>query len=300
MIGSDSPPPPSSAADDSPASRRKAGPRTPVVFISHGSPLVLMDEAFKRSLRRFCVHLRDPRAIVVVSAHWQTMRPVHVTSSVKPGITHDFAGFPAWTDATTYNCPGDPALARTLVARLAAAGIPTVEDPSYGLDSGAWIPLVLMFPTAKIPVVQVSLPKPATPEDIRAMGAALAPLRQEGVLFIASGGVVHNATRVRFDLHDPPVEPWARAFDTWVGDCLDSQQYEALLGYRAKGPQAHLAAPSSEHLEPLFFALGLMMQGDRTRTIHEGFHAGALSLRSVAFGGRRQEDWRLPDTLVRK
>ena len=287
-------------ADVRPELRRQAGPRTPVVFISHGSPLVLMDEEFKRALRRFCVHLRDPRAIVVVSAHWQTMRPLHVTSSPRPGMIHDFAGFPSWTDATSYNCPGDPALAQTLVSRLTAAGIPTVEDRAYGIDSGAWIPLVMMFPTAKIPVVQLSLPKPSTPDEVRAIGAALAPLRYDGVLFIASGGIVHNLTRVRFDLHRPPVEPWARAFDGWVGDRLEARDYDALMAYRSQGPQAHLAAPSSEHLDPLFFALGLMMQGDQTRTIHEGFHAGALSLRSLAFGGRRQEDWRLPDLLVRK
>jgi 4,5-DOPA dioxygenase extradiol len=280
--------------------RRKVGPRTPVLFISHGSPLVLMVEDFKRSLRRFCVHLRDPRAIVVISAHWQTMRPVHVTSSARPGMIHDFAGFPSWTDTTSYNCPGDPALARALVARLAAAGIPAVEDASYGIDSGAWIPLVMMFPTAKIPVVQISLPKPCTPDEARAIGAALAPLRYDGVLFICSGGIVHNLTRVRFDLHDPPVEPWAQAFDGWVADCLDAHDYDTLMAYRAHGPQSHLAAPSSEHLDPLFVALGLLMQGDRTRTIHEGFHAGALSLRSLAFGGRRLEDWRLPDVLVRK
>lgn len=278
--------------------RRERSFRTPALFISHGSPLVVMDEAFKRALRRFAVHLRDPKGLVVVSAHWQSMRPLRVTGARRPVVLQDFEGFPAWVDSLTWKCQGSPALADRVTRLLSARDIPAIVDATRGLDSGAWVPLSLLFPNARPPVVQVSLPTATHPADLRSIGEALATLRQEGYMLVGSGGIVHNASRVRFDVHNAPTEPWAVAFDNWVRDRLDVLDVEALLDYRARGPQAHLAAPTSEHLDPLFVVLGAALRGDRVVHLHEGFHAGNLSLRTFALMGRRATDTRLPDELT--
>jgi 4,5-DOPA dioxygenase extradiol len=171
-------------------------------------------------------------------------------------------------------------------------------DATRGLDSAAWIPLSLIYPSAKVPVLQISLPVPVEPDEMLAIGEALAPLRRDGVMLMGSGGLVHNASRVEFDVHDPPTEPWAMAFDEWMRDRIESLDLDAIRAYRSKGPMAHLAAPTSEHLDPLFFVLGARMAGDYVSTLVEGFHAGTLSLRSFVLAGRRSEDRRLPDELA--
>lgn len=287
-----------SAVHDGPERRDRASSRAPALFVSHGSPLVVMNEAYKLALRRFGVRLREPRGLIVVSAHWQSMRPLRATGSRKPAIVQDFEGFPAWVDSLTWKCQGSPALADIVVRALAARNVAAVVDASHGLDSGVWIPMSLMFPNARSPVVQVSLPSASTPADLREVGAALGALRGDGYMVVGSGGIVHNASRVRFDRHDPPTEAWAVAFDNWVRDRLEALDHESLHDYRARGPQAHLAAPTSEHLDPLFVVLGAGLPGDRVVHLYEGFHAGNLSLRTFALMGRRATDTRLPDDLV--
>ena len=289
------PPAPSGLAFDGPERRSRTSYRAPALFISHGSPLVVMDEAYKLALRRFGVRLRDPKGLVVVSAHWQSLR---ATGARRPVIVQDFEGFPSWTDSLTWKCQGSPALADLVTRTLSAREIPALVDATHGLDSGVWVPMSLMFPGGRSPVVQLSLPTATAPADLRAIGDALAALRAEGYMLVGSGGIVHNASRVRFDLHHPPTEPWAVAFDNWVRDRLDAFDVEALLDYRARGPQAHLAAPTSEHLDPLFIVLGAALRGDRVVHLHEGFHAGNLSLRTFALMGRRATDARLPDELT--
>ncbi len=283
---------------DPPNRRRPSSARAPALFISHGSPLVVMNEAYKLALRRFGAKLREPKGLVVFSAHWETMRPVRVTGARSPQLIQDYEGFPSWVDSLTYKCKGSPALADSVVRMLSANGVSAIVDATHGLDSGTWIPLSLMFPQGRSPIVQVSLPSATPPEDLVHIGRALAPLRGEGVMVVGSGGIVHNPSRVRFDLHDPPTEPWARAFDNWVRDRLDALDEEALVDYRARAPQAHLAAPTFEHLAPLFVVLGARCPGDRCVHLFEGFHAGNLSLRSVALMGRRVNDARLPDDLT--
>jgi len=257
-----------------------------------------MDEPFKAALRRFGSRLRDPKGLVVVSAHWESMRPLRVTGSRSPQLIRDYEGFPNWVDSLTWRCKGSPALAQRVVSALTAQGIGTLVDVSHGIDSAAWIPLSLMFPTARSPVVQLSLPSASTPSDIQEIGRGLAVLRHEGYMVVGSGGVVHNLSRVRFDQHDPPTEPWAIAFDNWVRDRLDAMDEEGLLEYRTRGPQAHLAAPTPEHLHPLFAVMGARRQGDRAVHIYEGLHGGNLSLRTFALMGRRSNDMRLPDELA--
>lgn len=256
-----------------------------------------MDAPFKQALRLFGAHLRPPKSILVVSAHWATVRPLRVTSSDKPETLHEFTGFPVWLSSVSYKCPGDPGLADRVTQLLARADIQTVEDSRRGLDSGAWGPLSLIYPNAKVPVVQLSLPAPTEPREMLAIGAALAPLRREGVMLVGSGGLVHNESRARFDERGGPSEPWALAFDEWMRDRVHAMDVETLVEYRTQGPMAHLAAPTSEHLDPLFFVFGAHLPGDQVTTLFEGFHATNLSLRSFVLAGRRPSDKRLPDEL---
>ena len=290
--------PPQTPEPGQPNRRDPRSYRAPALFISHGSPLTVMDEAFKLDLRRFGARLRDPKGLVVVSAHWESMRPLRVTGTRTPALIQDFEGFPSWVDSLTWKCHGSPAIAQRIVSTLTANGIAAIIDASHGIDSGTWIPLSMMFPNGRSPVVQLSLPTATTPRDVYEIGRGLAALRHEGFMLVGSGGIVHNMSRVRFDLHTAPTEPWAIAFDNWVRDRLDAQDDEALLDYRVRGPQAHLAAPTADHLDPLFFVLGARRPGDRVVHIHEGFHAGTLSLRTFALVGRRAYDSRLPDELV--
>jgi len=272
--------------------------RAPAVFVSHGSPLAVMDEDFKQALRRFGAQTRPPKHLVVVSAHWQGPRPVRVTGSARPETIRDFEGFPSWLSTFSYRCPGDPVLAQRIVDMLNAAGINAAVDPSRGLDSAAWGPVSIMYPSAKVPVIQVSLPAPVEPEEMLTIGRTLSLLRREGTLVIGSGGLVHNLSRVSFDMRSPSTEGWAMAFDNWMREHIEALDIEVLCQYRRKAPMAHLAAPTSEHLDPLFFALGARLPGDVVSWLTEGFHGGNLSLRSFALAGRRPEDQRLPPDLT--
>jgi 4,5-DOPA dioxygenase extradiol len=266
--------------------------------VSHGSPLALLDAEFATALRQFGARLRPPKAVAVVSAHWEAMRPVRVTASRTPRIEPGDEGGAVRTATPTFRCPGSPELAADVVSRLTAANLPAMLDMTQGLDDAAWQPMSLLFPNGRVPVVQISIPTPSTPALMQEMGRALAPLRYRGVLLVGSGGIVHNESRARFDRRGTPTEAWAIAFDAWVRDRLEAMDVEALRAYRAQGPHAHLASPTPEHLDPLFFVLGSFEQGDRVHHLFEGFHAGILSLRCFALAGRRKEDLRLPDPLV--
>ncbi len=276
-----------------PARRRTTGARrVPAVFLAHGSPLTILDGEFGNALRRFASWQQELAAIAIVSAHWDTVRPVHVTSSARPSILHDFSGFPAWLNARTYPCPGSPALASEIVALLGTGGIPATLDPARGLDHGVWVPLSLAYEHAQIPVVQISMPAPASPADMIQMGRALAPLRYKNVLLIGSGGIVHNLYQVQLDQPGVPTLPWAVAFDSWARDMVGRNEIDTLVEYRRHGPQAHAAAPTAEHLLPLFFVMGASLPGDTVHDIYEGFRYGTMSLRSFALSGRRKGDLR--------
>lgn len=255
--------------------------RMPAVFIAHGSPMVgLEEDAYTRSLEGLADGLSRPRAIVVVSAHWEAAGPVRVTSSEKPQIIYDFGGFPEALYRLEYPCPGSAELAREILGLGQATGLNAVEDERRGLDHGVWIPLRWAYPAADIPVIQVSLPRPRNPELLLRLGAALAPLRKQGVLLIGSGGLVHNLRLVRFEAKDAPVDGWAKEFDDWIGGRLMEMDIGAIAAYRYGAPRADLAVPTSEHFDPVFFTLGAAAEGERVVSFYEGFHHGNLSMRS--------------------
>jgi 4,5-DOPA dioxygenase extradiol len=254
----------------------------PAAFISHGSPMVALEQDdYTDALRAFGRALPSPRAIVVVSAHWETRGGILVTGAGQPELIYDFGGFPGALYALKYPSPGDPALAARIVQLLEGAGFAAQVDPRRGYDHGAWVPLRLTYPDPTVPVVQVSLPRPRTPADVLRMGAALAPLRAEGVLLLGSGGVVHNLRVFDFD-KSAPVQGWARAFDDWAGERLAARDVEGLADYARRAPNASLAVPTTEHYDPQFFALGASRPDEAIADVYVGLHHGTLSMRSFA------------------
>lgn len=265
-------------------------PRVPSAFVAHGSPLTVMDRAFAGALGKFFRRHRQIKAIIAVSAQWQTPGPVRVSSSPHPPLVRDFTGFPDWLYEVNYPCPGEPSLAQHAAVLLEQSGIAARLDPDRGLDHGVWVPLSLAYPEARVPVVQVSLPEPASPDALLAMGRALSPLRYAGVLLLGTGAIVHNLTLLNPDAPEAPVESWAEEFDAGIYERAQRLDADALSSFRQHARQARLAAPSLEHLDPLLFVMGTRLPGDSVHEVYAGFRYGSLSLRSFALMGRRRED----------
>lgn len=247
----------------------------PSLFISHGSPmLALQPGASGPALERLAGALPRPKAIVVMSAHWES-HELLVSGSPAPETWHDFGGFPRELFAVQYPAPGNPALARQIVELLAADGLQARLDNQRPFDHGTWVPLSLMYPAADIPVVQVSLPSHMGPALQTRIGQALASLRTEGVLLIGSGSITHNLGELDWRAGPESIEPWAREFRDWVVDKLSTQDEAALHDYRQQAPYAVRSHPSDEHLLPLYFARGA---GGQFSVAHQGFTLGALGM----------------------
>jgi 4,5-DOPA dioxygenase extradiol len=247
----------------------------PSLFISHGSPMLALEPAASGpALARLAAELPRPKAIVVVSAHWES-HELLVSSGAAPATWHDFGGFPAALYAVQYPAPGDPALAQRVSELLCAASLPARLDPQRPFDHGTWVPLSLMYPKADIPVVQVSLPTRLGPKLQEQVGRALASLREENILLIGSGSITHNLGELDWRAGPESVEPWALAFRDWMVDKLAADDTPALHDYRQQAPFAVRSHPSDEHLLPLYFARGA---GGRFGIAHQGFTLGALGM----------------------
>lgn len=259
-------------------------PRAPAVFVSHGAPTVVIEKGpYQERLATAGQSMGGAKAIVVVSAHWQRGVPVRVSRQERTQLIYDFGGFPEAMYRLTYPAPGAPKLADDIVSRLGDSEIPArVED--RGLDHGAWVPLRLMYPDARTPVLQVSLPAGIAPKGLFALGRALRPLREQGVLILGSGGVVHNLRMLSWSAQHGPAVPWARAFDEWVQARLSAGDHEGLFEYE-KAPHAGYAVPTTEHFDPLLVTLGAAYDAERAQLLHEGFEYGTLSMRTFAFAG---------------
>lgn len=229
--------------------------RMPVWFSAHGNPMnALGGTPFATFLSKWGRTASGPRAILMVSAHWESAR-LAVTSSERPGTLHDFYGFPAELYTLRYPTPGDPDLALRVVRLLGDAGLAAADDGRRGLDHGAWAPLLFLFPEADIPVLQLSLTRPANLQEHVAAGRALASLRDEDVLIVGSGNIVHNLGAADLSARDLPVERWAEEFDSWVAERLLAWDIEALCR-PWDGPHGRRAHPTLEHYAPLLVAAG--------------------------------------------
>lgn len=255
--------------------------RMPAIFLAHGAPPLLDDDVWVRELGAWAARLPRPSSVLVLSAHWEA-RPVAIGATSLVPLVYDFYGFPQRYYRMTYASPGAPELAARVRDVLRAKGIAFTEDPSRGLDHGAWVPLVPMYPNADVPVLQVSLPSLDT-RELFALGQALAPLRDEGVLVMGSGFLTHNMA----SLGAPATPGWAAAFDGWVGAALVRRDVDALLDFRARAPDARIAHPREEHFAPVLSVLGSASDADEKVSFPiTGFWAMAPSFtrRSVQFG----------------
>jgi 4,5-DOPA dioxygenase extradiol len=257
--------------------------RLPAVFFAHGSPMsALGGDSHAAALRAFGARHTDARAILIVSAHWQVSQPIRVTAWDAAPLLYDFGGFPEELYGLTYPAPGSPVSAARVVNMLQSAGQQARFERERGLDHGAWTPLRLAWPDAATPVIEVSMPF-VPPQELFQLGRALRPLRDDGFLVAASGGIVHNLSRVRLADKDAPADEWAAEFDAWVADAVAGRKLESLLAYRQTAPHARLSVPTTEHFDPLFVALGAAYADEPVETIFEGFQYGNLSMRSFSF-----------------
>jgi 4,5-DOPA dioxygenase extradiol len=255
----------------------------PSLFISHGSPMLAITPAPARDfLTGFGSLFPRPKAILVASAHWETARPA-VNAVARNDTIHDFGGFPRPLYALSYPAPGDPALAERVSDLLCAAGLASEIDHARGLDHGAWIPLLLAYPGADIPVLQVSVQSHLGPAHHLQLGQALAPLRAEGVLVIGSGSFTHDLRRFRGQPIDAPEAPDVTEFSDWMDSALTEGRTCDLLTYRNKAPHAADEHPTEEHLLPLFVALGA--GGGKAQRIHQSTNYGVLRMDAYSFNG---------------
>lgn len=252
----------------------------PSLFISHGSPMLALTEAPARDfLRGLAGTMARPKAIVVASAHWETAAPA-VNAVARNETIYDFGGFPAALYALSYHPPGDVAVAGRVSELLGAAGLTCSVDHARGLDHGAWVPLLLAYPDADIPVLQVSVQSHLGPAHHLRLGAALAPLRAEGVLVVGSGSWTHDLGRFRGQGIDAPEAADVVAFSDWMDTALVEGRRDDLLEYRGLAPYGAAQHPTEEHLLPLFVAMGA---GGAPRRIHQSCTYGVLRMDAYAF-----------------
>jgi 4,5-DOPA dioxygenase extradiol len=253
--------------------------RLPAIFLAHGAPPLVDDPLWTAELRAWGAALPRPKAILMISAHWEE-RPVTLGATRPVPLVYDFYGFPQKYYEMQYPAPGAPELASRVRELLGAKGETVADDPERGLDHGAYVPLMFLYPEADVPVLQMSMPT-LDPAALLELGRALAPLRDEGVLIVGSGFLTHNLR----EAWGPgrPTPSWAAEFDTWVADALQKRDYDALIDFRTKAPAAARAHPRIEHYVPVVVAAGA--GGDDAVSFPvEGFWFGPFTKRSVQIG----------------
>jgi len=239
---------------------------------------------FLKSFSNLHMHER-PKAIIAISGHWDTAVP-SVTVASRNSTVHDFYGFPKVAYELEYTAPGAPELAKRVKELLLKAGFKTVvEDNKRGLDHGAWIPLMLMYPEADIPVIQLSVQSSKDGAHHYKLGRALTSLKDEGYLILGSGTATHNLRQL--DRNATGVELWVKEFDQWLYESLTNNRYEDVINWSTKAPHARRAHPSSDHFMPLLIALGAAGEAPTSERIHSSFELGTLSMASFAFDGAK-------------
>lgn len=258
--------------------------RLPTFFISHGAPSILLSPSPARTfLEGFAARVPRPRAIVVASAHFMTRQPV-VDADLAPRMIYDFGGFPDELYEMVYPAAGEPELAMRIGSLLDEAGLEPALVTKRGFDHGTWVPLMMMYPDAGIPVVQVAVQPREDPAHHYRMGLALAPLADEDILVVGSGSATHNLAAF-FGQKTPPETPprWVTDFTGWLRDRIAEGDVDALSDWRRRAPFFEENHPTDEHLLPLMVAMGAAGKGARGERIHASLDAGVLALDSYAF-----------------
>lgn len=256
--------------------------RMPVIYLSHGAPPLADDPLWTRQLAEWSQAMPKPSSVLMVSAHWED-DPLTLSATTTVPLFYDFYGFPQHYYEVKYPAPGAPALANEVERLLTDASQSVHRDPERGLDHGAYVPLVEMYPEADVPVLQISMPT-LDPRALFQIGRRLAPLRDQGVLIVGSGFSTHNLREMNWhagpDGHPPT---WSVEFDDWLDKTLQDGAVDDLIDFQRKAPAAHMAHPRTEHFAPLFLALGASSEsGVESRAEVTGFWFG-LSKRSVEF-----------------
>lgn len=256
---------------------------TPVLYLSHGAPPLADDRVWTAELAAVSAGITKPTAILIVSAHWEAA-PLTLAATETVPLFYDFWGFPDRYYEVQYAAPGAPSLAAQVRKLLSAPGTPVYDDPSRGLDHGAYVPLKEMYPNADVPVLQVSMPT-LDPAALFEIGRKLAPLREQGVLIIGSGFTTHNLSAMSMSGGpDGPAPTWSIEFDDWAQRALAAQDLDSLIDFLHKAPAAGIAHPRTEHFAPLFVSLGAAENSLGTAsTVVDGFWYG-LSKRSWQIG----------------
>jgi 4,5-DOPA dioxygenase extradiol len=256
--------------------------RLPAIFFGHGNPMnALHDNEWSRGWAAIGQRVPKPRAVLSVSAHWY-LPATALTAMAMPRTIHDFGGFPRELFEVQYPAPGDRELVRRVSELLNPLEVGA--DLSWGLDHGTWSVLRHVFPRADVPVVQLSIDESKPPEFHYGLGRLLRPLRDEGILVIGSGDIVHNLHTYAWGRR--PAEPfdWALRFEGRVRELMLRGEHQPLVKYESMGPDAELSVPTPEHYLPLLYVLGASDEGDAVTFPVEGMDGGSISMLSVQFG----------------
>lgn len=262
-----------SPEEDRPAPWREDDAPLPALYLGHGAPPLLDDPVWSRQLAGWAAGLPKPKAVLIVSAHWESAPLTFGATQTGTPLTYDFYGFPERFYRLTYPSPGAPDLAAT-IAKLMPDTEPVAHDPGYGLDHGAFVPLMVMYPQADVPVLQMSMPD-LNPERLFALGQRLRPLRDEGVLIVGSGFMTHGLPFLRDWRTDATPPGWSKDFDDWAADALARGDLDTLMDFRRRAPGMPYAHPTVEHFAPLFVTLGAAADPEAAPgTAIDGFFMG--------------------------
>jgi 4,5-DOPA dioxygenase extradiol len=259
--------------------RNDANSQMPVIFAAHGAPVLLDNAVWMGELASWANAMPKPKSVLMISAHWEK-RPTTLGATRTVPLVYDFYGFPKKYYETKYPAPGAPELAARVRDLLGSSDMDWTDEPERGLDHGAYVPLVAMYPAADVPMLQISMPA-LVPNELFDLGRAIAPLRDEGVLIFGSGFLTHNMAYA----FRPGIPSWAREFDNWVADALKRFDVDALLAFQTRAPEARIALPTWEHYAPVLIAAGAAAEKQPRVTFPiEGFWMeGAFTKRSVQF-----------------
>jgi len=254
----------------------------PALFVGHGNPMNAIEETeYVAAWQGMAVNIPRPKAILCISAHWET-EGTFATAMERPKTIHDFYGFPDALYQVQYPAPGSPELAERVRSLVTSTAVRLDAGYSWGIDHGAWSVLCRMYPASDIPVIQLSLDRTQHPRFHYELGRELAPLRQEGVLIVGSGNIVHNLRLLQWHAAEP--FPWAAEFDRLAGELILGGEHDRLVAYPSLGEAARLSIPTPEHYLPLLYILALQQPGEPVSFFAEGLPLGSISMRSVRIG----------------
>jgi 4,5-DOPA dioxygenase extradiol len=254
----------------------------PAIFFGHGNPMnAVLNNRFTEAWRLIGKQISKPKAILSISAHW-FVPATGVTISTAPRTIHDFGGFPPDLYRVQYPAPGAPDLARRVQKMLAP--IPVDLDNSWGLDHGTWSVLRHVYPNADIPVVQLSIDEAQPPSFHFEVGRKLAPLRDEGILIVGSGNLVHNLHAYSWGRHMPDPYDWAIRFESEAKQMMVAGEYKPLIQYEKLGPEAMLSIPTPDHYLPLLYVIATRQHGELITFPIEGVDGGSISMLSAQVG----------------